>query len=85
MNINLHIERLVLEGLPLTRAQGPVVQRAVELELTRLFAVAGIGAGLRSGGMIPRATGDAMQFERETTPRQLGTQIAQSVHGGLSK
>ena len=85
MNINLHIDRLVLEGLPLTRAQGPVVQRAVEMELARLFAGTGIGPGFRSGGMVPRATGGAMQFARESTPRQLGTQIAQSVHEGLSK
>jgi len=85
MTINLHIERLVLEGLPLARAQGPLVQHAVELELARLFVGAGIGPGFRSGGMIPRITGGPMQFAREATPRQLGTQIAQSVHDGLSK
>ena len=85
MNINLHIERLVLEGLPITRAQGPMVQRAVELELARLFAGAGIGSDLRSGGMIPRATGGDMQFARGATPPQLGIQIAQSVHEGLNK
>ena len=85
MNINLHIERLVLEGLPLTRAQGPMVQRAVEMELARLFAGTGIGSGFRSSGTVPRANGGAMQFARDATPGQLGTQIAQSVHQGLSK
>ncbi|HEX3184542.1 MAG TPA: hypothetical protein VHQ94_07085 [Pyrinomonadaceae bacterium] len=85
MNINLHIERLVLEGLPLSRAQGPLVQRAVELELARLFAGTGMGPAFTSGGTVPRASGGAMQFAREATPGQLGTQIAQSVHEGLSK
>jgi len=85
MNINLHIERLVLEGLPLTRAQGPLVQRAVEVELARLFGGSGVGPAFRSGGTIPRANGSAMQFAHEATPGQLGTQIAQSVHDGLSK
>ena len=38
MNINLHIERLILDGLPITRQQGPHVQAAVEAELTRLLS-----------------------------------------------
>jgi len=85
MTINLHIERLVLEGLPLTRAQGPLVQQAVELELARLFAGTGVGPAFRSGGTVPRTSGGPMQFAQEATPGQLGTQIAQSVHDGLSK
>lgn len=85
MKINLHIERLVLEGLPLTRAQGPQVQRAVELELARLFGGGDSASGLRSGASIPHAAGGPLQFANEATPRQLGTQIAQSVHGGLVK
>lgn len=85
MKINLHIERLVLEGLPLSRAQGPLVQRAVELELTRLFGGGDIAAGLRSGGTIPHAAGGPLHFAKEASPRQLGTQIAQSVHEGLGK
>lgn len=85
MNINLHIERLVLEGLPLTRAQGPLVQVAVENELARLFATNGVAPGLTSGGLRPHAAGGAVQFTKDATPRQLGTQIAQSVHEGLAK
>jgi len=85
MKINLHIERLVLEGLPLSRAQGPLVQRAVELELARLFGGGLIATGLRSGGTIPHAAGNPLQFLREASPRQLGTQVAQSVYEGLGK
>jgi hypothetical protein len=85
MKINLHIERLVLEGLPLSRAQGPLVQRAIEVELARLFGSGVIASGLASGGSIPRAVGGPLQFAKEASPRQLGTQIAQSVHQGLAK
>ena len=81
MKINLHIERLVLEGLPLSSAQGPVVQLAVQQELTRLLLSNGIGPGLISGGTMPHAAGGAT----EASPRQMGTQIAQSVHEGLAK
>ena len=37
-SVNLHIERLVLEGLPLGAHEGPLVQAAIEVELGRLFA-----------------------------------------------
>ena len=47
MNIKLHIERLVLDGLPVTRSQGPLVQAAMEAELARLMAEGGLaGAGI---------------------------------------
>jgi len=85
MTINLHIERLVLEGLPLTQRQGPLVRTAIERELVRLLASDGIAPGLMSGAAMPNAPGGAMQFAKEASPRQLGTQIAQSVHEGLAE
>lgn len=85
MKINVHIERLVLEGLPLSRAQGPLVQRAVEAELARLLAGSGVANELSSAGKIPRAQGSPVRYANEASPRQLGTQIAQSVHAGLGK
>ena len=85
MRINLHIERLVLEGLPLDRSQGSLVQAAVQHELTRLLGFNRFAPGFMSGGAMPLAQGGEMQFAREANPRQLGTQIAQSVHEGLAK
>ncbi len=85
MKINLHIERLVLEGLPLSSRHAPIVQLAVEQELTRLLRSNGIGPGLISGGGMPHAPGGNMQLATEASPRQMGTQIAQSVHEGLAK
>ena len=38
MNINVHIERLVLEGLPVTDPDSPIVQAAIETELARIVA-----------------------------------------------
>src|SRR5215217_7764895 len=85
MKINLHIERLVLEGLPLSSGQAPLVQLAVQQELTRLLGSNGIAPGLMSGGAMPHASGGNMQLAQEASPRQMGTQIAQSVHEGLGK
>jgi hypothetical protein len=82
MKINLHIERLVLEGLPLERAHGPQVQAAVQQKLTQLLGASGVEPGLT--GAVPHTRGTDVSYARDSTPRQLGTQIAQSVHGGLS-
>jgi hypothetical protein len=83
MNINLHIERLILDGLPMERHQAPSVQAAVEAELTRLLSENGLAADLQSGGTIPSIRANGIQSTAGSTPRQIGTQVAQSVYSGI--
>jgi hypothetical protein len=85
MNINLHIERLVLEGLPITHSQGPLVQAAVEAELARLIAADGVQAGLLEGGARRSAAATAIELAGDMTPARLGQQIARSVYGGIGQ
>ncbi len=84
MNISIHIDRLILDGLPVTGAQGPLVQAAVESELARLLGVDGLSPHLRSGGAIQSVTGGTVQLTRDRSPVRLGKQIARAVHGGVS-
>jgi hypothetical protein len=60
MNVRLHIERLILDGLPLAEAGAPHVQAAIETELALLIAAGGVSAdfaddrvvaGRRGGGV----------------------------------
>jgi hypothetical protein len=83
MNINLHIERLVLDGLPIGRNQGPHVRAAVEAELTRLLAQNGMAANLQTGGAVPQLGTNVMQLSQGHDPIQMGTQIAHSVYSGI--
>ena len=83
MNINVNIERLVLEGVSVPPSQRPLLQAAVEAELVRLLTAEGLGAGLRSGGVVPRVPGGTIQLSSESNPTQLGQQIAQAVYGGI--
>ena len=85
MNINLHIERLILEGLPLTRGQGALVQAAVEAELARLLAERGLTPGLQAGGALPRIQAGELQLTPGSTPAFMGRQIAQAVYGGIGQ
>jgi hypothetical protein len=83
MAIELRIDRLILEGLPLTAAQGALVQRAVEQELARLLAEGGLAEGWHAGGAAPLVQGSAITLAPGGSPAQLGAQIAQSVYSGL--
>jgi hypothetical protein len=85
MNINLHIERLVLDGLPIARSQGVLVQRAVETELARLLAADGLSPGLLGGGVLPHVPAIDIQLTSGNDSTVIGRQIAQSVHGGIGK
>jgi hypothetical protein len=85
MKINVHIERLVLDGLPVEKRQGPLVQAAVAAELGRLLGGSGIADGLRSGRAVARVGASDVRLAKGSRPRQIGREIAQAVHGGIGK
>jgi hypothetical protein len=82
MNINLHIERLVLDGVNIAPGQRHLLQASVETELTRLLTDGGLSASLAQGTVLPRLSTGGIQLTGNN-PTQLGRQIAQSVYGGL--
>lgn len=83
MKIMLNIDRLVLDGLPVTAAQGARLQRAMEQELSRLFAEGGVAAEFLSGGAVPRIDGAALRLRKGEQTDALGKRIAQSVYAGI--
>ena len=83
MKINLHVERLILDGLPLERRHGPLVQAAVEEELTRLLGAEELGGEWRSGGAVPRLNAPGFQLANENPPHRLGQQIARSIYSSI--
>jgi hypothetical protein len=85
MNINLHIERLILDGLPIEGRDGEFLQIAIEGELTRLLTQSGGTPSLQTGTSLPSLRGDSIQLTAGNSPAQLGRQIAGSVHNGISK
>jgi len=86
MNINLHIERLVLDGVNIAPGQRPLVQAAVESELTRLLTAGGLSPDLTGGGALHRVSANAIQLNSSAGgPADLGRQIASSIYGGIGK
>lgn len=85
MNVRLHIERLVLEDLPIARTQRALVQGAVEQELARLIEVNGVARNTMAGGARASVPPTVMDMAEGMTPVQLGQQIAQAVYQGIGK
>jgi hypothetical protein len=80
MNITMHIERVVLEGLAVAPAGEPALRAAIETELARLLA-----AGERGAGWAPLATprlaAPPLRLPEAGAPGPLGVAIARAVHG----
>jgi hypothetical protein len=85
MNIRLHVERLILDGLPVDSSHGPHIQVAVEGELTRLLTADGLGHALQAGGAVPQVPASAIRFTPDASPAHLGKQIAGSVYEAIGK
>ena len=84
MNINLHIERLILDGINISPGQRHLLQASITTELTQLLNNSGLADGLVEGGALPRLSTNNIQLT-SNKPMELGKQIAQSVYGGISK
>jgi hypothetical protein len=82
MKIELNIEWLILDGLPLEKRHAPMVRAAVERELTRLLTLHGLDHEW-SGGAVPKVRASSIRLTKETHPNRLGRQIAQAVFSGL--
>jgi len=81
MNINVHIERVVLDGVPVDQPR--ILRRALERELTSRLMEGGLLPELRSGGAVPHVRGGAIELSQRSHPARLGSQIAGAVYRGI--
>ena len=84
MNINVYIERLILDGMPKSHAQGPIIGAAVEAELARLLATGGLDSSLQFSGAWPIVPVRVVQLAA-SKPAGLGQQIAQAIYSGIGQ
>jgi ribulose kinase len=85
VNIRLHIDRLVLDGLHLSRHQSALVRAAVEHELDKLLVEGGLSPQLATGGSLAAITGGSIQATHQSRPSVLGTKIAAAVYSGIGE
>ena len=84
MNINLRIERLVLEGVNIPAGQRNLLQANLTTELTQLLNNGGLARNLGEGVALPHISTSSIQLT-SNKPSQVGKQIAQSVYGGIGR
>ena len=83
MNIHLHIERLVLDGVDTIPGQNHVLQSHVTTELTRMIRDGELSPNLTQAVAIPHIFTDDIQLPDNKSSAEMGQQIAQSVYGGI--
>ena len=83
-NIQIYIDRLIIDGISVPHAQRPLLQSAVEAELGRLLAEGGVGAEWQQGGAVPSVSTPAIQLSPDGSPTQWGHQIAHAVYRGIN-
>ena len=85
MNVNLNIERLVLEGFSLRPGEHLLVREAAERELSRLLSAGGVSPQLLSGGAVPRLAAPDIHVAGDADSGAIGRQIARAVYGGIGR
>jgi hypothetical protein len=85
VNVRLHIDRLVLDGIALAEVDRPKLREAVERELARLIGEGGVSASFETGTARPAVDGGVLQIRQGASARDLGTEIAGALYGGLRR
>jgi hypothetical protein len=83
MTIHVHIERIVLDGLPIDAAQTRRFRSALESELARLLRGSGLSAEWNGGGAVPAVETQTVHVDRHIHPKALGAGVAAVLHGRL--
>ena len=82
MNINLHIERLVLDGIELSSRQIDLLQTSLTNELTQMFARGELAPKLAGGASLKSVAAESISMSNKS-PQLLGQKVAHSVYGGI--
>jgi hypothetical protein len=79
MNIELHIDELILEGVP--NSQREQVAAAIEQALSKLVSEHGLPPAWEQGGNLATLT---QQVQPGSRPEAIGRQVAQAILGNMN-
>lgn len=82
-SIELHIEKLVLEGFSPGDHQG--ISEAVERELSRMFAEQGSPQLMEQSGEIERLKEGRSELEKGSRDDAIGAKVARAIYGGSKR
>jgi hypothetical protein len=82
-NVELHIEELVLDGLP--HVDRDRFGQAVQQELSRLFSEQGLPPSLHHGRALAQLDGGNIEVAPGAAEGSVAAQVARAVYGGFKK
>jgi hypothetical protein len=85
VKIQLHIGKLVLDGLPISLHSGTGIGKAVEEELAHLLRAQGLAQELQSGGTISGSAKTSVALSGSSSSSALGSKIARSVFTAIGR
>ncbi len=85
MEIRLHIDRLILDGVTLAPHEKPLFQAALEAELARLLAEGGLAQSFTGGISVPAVSAGPIAWDASLGPQNLGQQVARAMYGGIGQ
>ena len=83
MDIEIHIEELILEGFP--AGDRHIIGEAIGRELTRLFGERDMPSSLAQGRELLQVDGGTIEVDPRDRPEFIGAQLARVVYGGLGQ
>ena len=79
--INLHIDRLVIDGVGDVNRKN--LSAAIQTELSRLITTQGLHSSLHQSGAIEQINAKPISLTGQIRERSLGNKIAGSVYRGM--
>jgi hypothetical protein len=83
VDVHLHIERLVLDGVGVTPAERVLLADAARLELTRLISNGGVSDSVAAGFCVPALNGGAMTATSPIDPIAFGHELARALYRNI--
>ncbi|BAY08527.1 hypothetical protein [Calothrix sp. NIES-2098] len=83
MDINIQIDRLILEDINISPSQRRHLQSTVESELSSLFTANGLPSHLHNGAAFPSLPLGKVEVTNTTDTTVMGQQIAQQIYSQL--
>lgn len=83
MNINIQIDRLILEGIDLSPSQRRHLQATVAAELSNVLTTNGFPSHLQNGTALPSLPLGKIEVTNITDTALMGQQIAQQIYNQL--
>jgi hypothetical protein len=81
VNIRLHIERVVLEGVAADHPRQ--LRRAFEHELNQRLTEGGLRTNFSSDGLVPYIRGGTIKVAKNTSAERLGSEVARAVYHSI--